>query len=78
IGRGQIYNADGEPIEYINNEFRVKIPIKTEGNFAIINLDISTMFNYPNAELFTDYRGIMNNQKAMKIFGENIKAAFEK
>lgn len=78
IGRGQIYNADGEPIEYINNDFRVKIPIKTEGNFAIINLDISTIFNYPNAELFTDYRGIMNNQKAMKIFSENIKAAFEK
>lgn len=78
IGRGQVYNADGEPIDYINNDFRVKIPIKTEGNFAIINLDISTMFNYPNAELFTDYRGIMNNQKAMKIFSENIKAAFEK
>lgn len=78
IGRGQVYNADGEPIEYINNDFRVKIPIKTEDNFAIINLDISTIFNYPNAELFTDYRGIMNNQKAMKIFSENIKAAFEK
>lgn len=78
IGRGQIYNADGEPIEYINNDFRVIIPIKTEDNFAIINLDISTIFNYPNAELFTDYRGIMNNQKAMKIFSENIKAAFEK
>lgn len=78
IGRGQVYNADGEPIEYINNDFRVIIPIKTEDNFAIINLDISTIFNYPNAELFTDYRGIMNNQKAMKIFSENIKAAFEK
>lgn len=78
IGRGQVYNADGEPIEYINNDFRVKIPIKRLDNNAVINLDISTMFDYPNAELFTDYRGIMNNQKAMKTFSENIKAGFEK
>ena len=78
IGRGQVYNADGEPVEYIDNDFRVKIPVKRQGNNAVINLDISTMFDYPNAELFTDYRGIMNNQKAMKTFSENIKAAFEK
>lgn len=78
IGRGQVYNTDGEPIEYINNDFRVKIPIKRQDNNAVINLDISTMFDYPNAELFTDYRGIMNNQKAMKTFSDNIKAGFEK
>ena len=76
IGRGQVYNAEGEPIEYIDNDFRVRIPVKRQGDNAIINLDISTMFDYPNAELFTDYRGIMNNQKAMKTFSENIKAAF--
>ena len=78
IGRGQVYNADNEPVEYINNDFRVKSPIKRQGNNAVINLDISTMFDYPHAELFTDYHGIMNNQKAMKTFAENIKAAFEK
>ena len=78
IGRGQVYNADGEPVEYIDNDFRVKIPVKKQGNSAVINLDIQTMFDYPNAELFTDYHGIMNNQKAMKTFSENIKAAFEK
>jgi hypothetical protein len=78
IGRGQVYDAEGEPIEYIDNDFRVKIPVKRQDNNAVINLDISTMFDYPNAELFTDYRGIMNNQKAMKTFSENIKAAFER
>ena len=78
IGRGQVYDADGEPIEYIDNDFRVKIPVKRQGNNAVINLDIPTMFNYPNAELFTDYHGIMNKQKAMKTFSENIKAAFER
>ena len=82
IGRGQVYDAEGEPIEYINNDFRVKIPVnKTVADgktYAIINLDIPTMFDYPNAELFTDYHGIMNNQKAMKTFAENIKAAFER
>lgn len=78
IGRGQVYNSVGEPVEYIDNDFRVKIPVKKQGNSAVINLDIQTMFDYPNAELFTDYHGIMNNQKAMKTFSENIKAAFEK
>jgi hypothetical protein len=78
IGRGQVYDADGEPVEYIDNDFRVRIPIMRQGNNAVINLDISTMFDYPNAELFSDYRGIMNNQKAMKTFSENIKAAFER
>ena len=82
IGRGQVYDSEGEPIEYINNDFIVKIPVKTivvDGKtFAVINLDISTMFDYPNAELFTDYHGIMNNQKAMGLFAENIKAAFER
>jgi len=78
IGRGQVYNAEGEPIEYIDNDFRVRIPVKRHGDNAIINLDISTMFDYPNAALFTDYHGIMNNQKAMAMFCKNIKAAFEK
>ena len=78
IGRGQVYDSEGEPTEYIDNDFRVKIPVKISNNSAIINLDISTMFDYPHAELFTDYHGIMNNQKAMKTFSENIKAAFER
>ena len=78
IGRGQVYDDDGEPVEYIDNDFRVKIPVKLHGNNALINLDIPTMFDYPNAELFSDYRGIMNNQKAMKTFSETINAAFEK
>lgn len=78
IGRGQVYGADGEPSEYIDNDFRVKIPVRRQGNCAVVNLDISTMFDYPNAALFTDYGGIMNNQKAMKMFSENIKAAFER
>ena len=77
-----MYDSEGEPIEYINNDFIVKIPVKTivvDGKtLAVINLDISTMFDYPNAELFTDYHGIMNNQKAMGLFAENIKAAFER
>lgn len=78
IGRGQVYDADGEPVEYIDNDFRVKIPVKRLDNNIIINLDISTMFDSPNAALFTDYHGIMNNQEAMALFCENIKAAFEK
>lgn len=78
IGRGQVYDSEGEPTEYIDNDFRVKIPVKMSNNSAVINLDISTMFDYPHAELFTDYHGIMNNQKAMKTFSENIKAAFER
>jgi len=78
IGRGQIYNSKNKPIKYIDNDFRIKIPIKRVDNFAVINLDISTIFDYPNAVLFSDYGGIMNNQKAMKMFCENIKAAFEK
>ncbi len=78
IGRGQIYNSENKPIKYIDNDFRIKIPIKRVDNFAVINLDISTIFDYPTAVLFSDYGGIMNNQKAMKMFCENIKAAFEK
>ncbi len=78
IGRGQTYDADGEPIAYIDNDFRVKIPVKILENNAVINLDITTMFDTPNAALFTDYQGIMNNQEAMSLFCENIKAAFEK
>ena len=77
IGRGQVYNAEGEPVEYIDNDFRVKVAVKKVNGFAVINLDISMMFDYPNAEIFTDYHGIMNNQKAMKTFSENIKAGFE-
>ena len=77
IGRGQVYNAEGEPVEYIDNDFRVKIPVKISNGNAVINLDISTIFDYPNTEIFTDYQGIMNNQKAMETFSENIKAAFE-
>jgi hypothetical protein len=78
IGRGQVYDSEGEPSEYIDNDFRVKIPVRKTGGSAVVNLEISTMFDYPNAALFTDYHGIMNNQKAMSMFCENIKAAFEK
>ncbi|MBR6278476.1 MAG: hypothetical protein IKR41_06945 [Bacteroidales bacterium] len=82
IGRGQVYNSENEPISFIENDVKIKIPLKTfikDGKvYAIINLDILTMFDYPNAALFTDYRGIMNNQEAMKMFSQNVKAAFEK
>jgi len=77
IGRGQVYNAQKEPIAYIENSMEIRIPVRrdAQGN-AIINLDISTIFDYPNAALFTDYRGIMNNQEAMSFFCRNIREAF--
>ncbi len=77
IGRGQVYGADGEPVSYIENAFEVRIPVvrDSDGN-AVINLDISSIFDFPNPALFSDYRGIMNNQAAMSMFCENLRRAF--
>ena len=80
IGRGQVYDENDNPINYIENTFVVKLPIKiantSTGTFATINLNISKIFNFPNAVDFNDYRGIMDNQQAMSIFCENLKTAF--
>ncbi len=77
IGRGQVYGADGEPESYIENSFRVAIPVRrdSDGN-ALITLDIPTIFDSPAPTLFSDYGGIMNNQNAMSLFIGNIKSAF--
>ena len=79
IGRGQVYQ-DNKPIKYIENTFEVRLPIRTKsvdgGNFIVINLDVPTIFNYPNPVDFNDYGGIMNNQQAMSLFCKNIRAAF--
>ena len=77
IGRGQVYGDDGEPKSYIENSFRVAVPINLDNDGdAVITLDISRIFDTPTPALFTDYRGIMNNQQAMSLFIGNIKTAF--
>lgn len=77
IGRGQIYNQDGEPTGYIDNSVRITVPVVRDsaGNI-VINLNVDRIFDYPSKALFTDYRGIMNNQPAMSMFVKNITEAF--
>ncbi|MCQ2973357.1 MAG: hypothetical protein MJ211_00945 [Bacteroidales bacterium] len=81
IGRGQVYDEENEPISYIDNDFSVTIPIKTtkinDNDFAIINLNLAKLFDSHSALELIDLRGIMNNQKAMKMFSEELKNAFE-
>ncbi|MBR4264575.1 MAG: hypothetical protein IKQ46_00795 [Bacteroidales bacterium] len=81
LGRGQIYNSDNEPVSYIENSVKIRVPYHANGSaqqprYATINLDISKLFDKPNAAKFTDYRGIMNNQTAMSLFLVNIAQAF--
>ncbi len=77
IGRGQVYDADGEPASYIENAFDVRIPVvRNSDGDIVINLDVSSLFDYPNKANFLDYHGIMNNQEAMSMFCENLRRAF--
>lgn len=77
IGRGQVYNAQNEPISFIENSQRIAVAVhRNKAGNATINLNISAIFDTPTPTLFTDYRGIMNNQTAMHLFSGNIAKAF--
>lgn len=78
IGRGQIYNAEKEPVSFIDNAFEVSVPFleRSDGN-AEIYFDICNIFDSPSPVLFSSYGGIMNNQEAMSLFCRNIKQELE-
>ncbi len=82
LGVGQIYNDDGNVVEFVQNWFEVTLPVSVEvrqGHIAVLEMRMNIDKWFDGSFVYDhDHFGgmIMKNQEALAIIRENGKSVF--